>query len=68
METTACSTAMDVEVDDGVDIGVPQLLDYLSDRLTVLPLIDVRESPNAMKTVASSRLSLAVMHHVIVKL
>ena len=52
---TASSTAMDVEVDDGVDISVPQLRDYLSDHPAMSPLVDdVREGPNAMKKAASS--------------
>lgn len=49
---TASSTAMDVEVDDGVDIGVAQLRDYLSDHPSMSPL--VREGPKVIKKVASS--------------
>jgi hypothetical protein len=45
---------MDVEVDDGVDIGVPQLRDYLSDHPAMSPLVDVREGPNATKKAACS--------------
>ncbi len=50
---TASSTAMDIEVDDGVDIGIPQLLDYLSDCPAMSPLVDVREGPNVMKKVVA---------------
>jgi hypothetical protein len=49
----ASSTVMDVEEDDGVDIGVPQLRDYLSDRPAMSPLVDVREGLNVTKRVAS---------------
>jgi len=45
---------MDVEVDDGVDIGVPQLCDYLSDRPAMTPLVNVGEGPNPMKRAANS--------------
>ena len=48
-QETANSTAMDIEVNDGVDIGIPQLLDYLSDHPAMSPLVDVREGPNVMK-------------------
>jgi hypothetical protein len=41
-------------VDDGVDIGVPQLRDYLSDHPAMSPLVDVREGPNATKKAACS--------------
>jgi hypothetical protein len=51
---TASSTGMEVEVDDGVDVGVPQLCDYLSDRPAMSPLVDVREGPNAMKAATRS--------------
>jgi hypothetical protein len=51
---TASSTAMDVEEDDGVDIGLQQLCDYLSDDPAMSPLVDVREGPNVMKKAASS--------------
>jgi hypothetical protein len=51
---TASSTAMNVEMDDGVDIGVPQILDYLSDRPAMSSLVDVREGPDVTKRVASS--------------
>jgi hypothetical protein len=51
---TASSTGMDVEVDDRVDVGVPQLRDYLSDRPAMSPLVDVREGPNAMKAATRS--------------
>lgn len=50
---TASSTGMDIEVDDGVDVGVPQLRDYLSDRPAMSPLVNVREGPNAMKAAAT---------------
>ena len=40
---TASSTTMDVEVDDGVDIGVPQLHDYLNDFPALSPLVSVGE-------------------------
>ena len=39
---------MDVEADDGVDIGVLQLHDHLSDRPAMPPLADVKEGPNAV--------------------
>ena len=51
---TASSTTMDVEVDDGVDVGVPQLRDYLSDRPASSPLVNVGEGPNVMKKAAGS--------------
>ena len=51
---TASSTTIDVEVDDGVDVGVPQLRDYLSDRPALSPLVNVREGLNVMKKVAGS--------------
>ena len=51
---TASSTEMDIEKDDGVDIAVPPLRDYLSDHLAMSPLVDVREGPRAMKKAASS--------------
>jgi hypothetical protein len=51
---TASSTTMDVELDDGVDIGVPQLRDYLSDRPALSPLVDVREGSNETKKAAGS--------------
>ena len=51
---TASSTTMDVELDDGVDVGVPQLRDYLSDRLALSPLVDVGEGPNVTKKAAGS--------------
>jgi hypothetical protein len=50
---TASSTGMDVEVDDGVDVGVPQLRDYFRDRPAMSPQVDVREGPNAMKKAAT---------------
>jgi hypothetical protein len=50
---TASSTGMDVEVDDRVDVGVPQLCDYLSNRPAMSPLVDVREGPNAIKKAAT---------------
>jgi hypothetical protein len=34
---------MDVEMDGGVDIGVPQLLDCLSDHPAMSSPVDVRE-------------------------
>jgi hypothetical protein len=49
---TASSTAMDIEVDNGVDIGVLQLHNYLSDHLAMLPLVDDREGSNTMKKAA----------------
>jgi len=52
-ETTS-STTMDVELDDGVDIGVPQLCDYLSDHPALSQLVDVGEGSNAMKKAVSS--------------
>ena len=38
---TASSTMMDVEVDDGVDMSIPQLHDYLSDHQALSPLVNV---------------------------
>ena len=52
-ETTS-STTMDVEVDDGVDVSVPQLRDYLSDRPASSPLVNVGEGPNVMKKAVGS--------------
>lgn len=51
---TASSTAMNVEVNDGVDVGVPQLRDYLGDHPAMSPPVDVWEGPNATKKVACS--------------
>ena len=51
---TASSTTMDVEVDDGVDVGVPQLHNYLSDRPASSLLVNVGEGPNVMKKAAGS--------------
>jgi len=41
-------------VDDRVDVGVPQLRDYLSDRPALSPLVNVREGLNLMKKLAGS--------------
>jgi hypothetical protein len=35
---SASGSIMDVEVNDGVDIGVPELLDFLSDAPALAPL------------------------------
>ena len=51
---TASSTTMDVEADNGVNVGVPQLCDYLSDCPALSPLVNVREGLNVMKKVAGS--------------
>jgi hypothetical protein len=51
---TASSIAMDVEINDGVDIGVPQILDYLSDRPPMSSLVDVREGLDVTTKAASS--------------
>jgi hypothetical protein len=40
-----------------VDIGVPQLCDYLSVRPAMSPLVDVREGPKATKVASSSATS-----------
>ena len=50
---------MDVEADDGVDIGVLQLHDYLSDRPAMPPLVDVKEGPNATCSSAATVVDLA---------
>lgn len=50
---TASSTGMEVEVDDGVVIGVPQLRDYLSDFPAMSPLVDVKEGLRATKKATS---------------
>ena len=42
------------KVDDRVDVGVPQLHDYLSDRPALSPLVNVGEGLNLMKKVAGS--------------
>jgi len=42
------------EVDDRVDVGVPQLRDYLSDCPALSPLVNVREGLNLIKKLAGS--------------
>jgi hypothetical protein len=58
--TSACETAssatMDIEVDDGVDIGIPQLRDYLSDHPTSSPLVNVGEGLTVTKKASDSNI------------
>ncbi|KAF8478862.1 hypothetical protein JB92DRAFT_3133763 [Gautieria morchelliformis] len=45
---------MDIEVDDGVDIGVVQLRNYLNEHPALPPLVNVGEDPTVMKKAAGS--------------
>jgi hypothetical protein len=47
------STAMDIEETEGVSIQVPDLLDLLSDRPTLLPPIHVEARPKVAKVTSS---------------
>jgi hypothetical protein len=41
---TVSSSMMDIEMDNGVDVSVPQLRDFLSDAPASVPLVDVGDS------------------------
>jgi hypothetical protein len=46
---TASSSTVDLETDDGVDVSVPQLHNYLCDSPALTPLISISEGSNMTK-------------------
>ena len=51
---TASSSTMDLETDDGVDVSIPQLRNYLNDSPVLTPLVSVSEGSNVTKRATAS--------------
>jgi hypothetical protein len=48
---TASGSMMDIEINDGVDVSVPQLRDFLSDTPALSPLFNVEAGPTTVRKV-----------------